>query len=699
MKPSRSLFAAPSFSPPSCSFWSNPSRPSNSCPRSADRPRSGSPVSSSFRQPCSSPISTPIGSRSVPIGICTSPFFCLPPPPPSSGPLKPSVSNSAHPVASIFLALGISIGLPFLMLGATSPLLQVWLARIQIQRHSLASLRALQPGLSARSRALPNAHRALLHPPRAAPHLVLRLRRIRARLRRPDMANSHRTLQLPRSQPGRRIANPSRPAQSQAALGSVAHGRRHATERGHQLLTANIAAIPLLWILPLAVYLITLILAFQFPRLLPRGIVTRFLVVMLAGLAYMLSQVDVSLPIRASASASFSSRCSSPACSATPRPTRCAQSDPLSPRSSISSSPPAARSDRSSSASHLRSSSPFNYDLVLTFLVTALLALAVNWSGGWPQRLLWSTASILLVALVFMLHAAYRRNTPLAIRNFYGSLRVRQSHSISRQPPCARSPTAPSSTARRSSPPNCSTRPPPITPKIRASASLCANAARDARAISASSVSAWEPSPPTASPAIESSSMRSIPPSLPSPSNLFTYLRESAAHDRRCGRRRPDIARRRAPQKFDVLVVDAFSGDAIPLHLLTTQAVALYKRHLAPGGIIAFHISNQHVDLEPEIALLAQAGGMKAMRVSSPANEETRRVQRHMDAAHRQCRLLLPAGRRKPPPEARSKPPHPSLDRRLLQPPASAPVGPAHSRVNRNPGAPRSRFGTRKSTS
>ena len=61
-------------------------------------------------------------------------------------------------------------------------------------------------------------------------------------------------------------------------------------------LTANIAAIPLLWILPLGVYLLTLIIAFQFPGFLPRGIIARFLVVMLAGLGYMLSQVDVTLP-------------------------------------------------------------------------------------------------------------------------------------------------------------------------------------------------------------------------------------------------------------------------------------------------------------------------------------------------------------------------------------------------------------------
>ena len=67
-----------------------------------------------------------------------------------------------------------------------------------------------------------------------------------------------------------------------------------------------------------------------------------------------------------------------------------------------------------------------NYDLALSFLVTSLLAFAVTWPNGWGQRLLWFTASALLLVLVFFLHTAYQRDTLLATRNFYGSLRVRQ---------------------------------------------------------------------------------------------------------------------------------------------------------------------------------------------------------------------------------------------------------------------------------
>lgn len=58
-------------------------------------------------------------------------------------------------------------------------------------------------------------------------------------------------------------------------------------------------------------------------------------------------------------------------------------------------------------------------------------------------------------------------------------------------------------------------------------------------------------------------------------------------------------------QAFDILAIDAFSGDAIPTHLLTREALALYLEHLAPGGTLAFHVSNRHFDLLPVMAALA----------------------------------------------------------------------------------------------
>jgi spermidine synthase/MFS family permease len=72
---------------------------------------------------------------------------------------------------------------------------------------------------------------------------------------------------------------------------------------------------------------------------------------------------------------------------------------------------------------------------------------------------------------------------------------------------------------------------------------------------------------------------------------------------------------RAAPQDFDVLAVDAFSGDAIPVHLVTREALAVYLRQVKPDGIVAFHVSNRFLRLEPVVAGLARALGAHAVAV------------------------------------------------------------------------------------
>lgn len=69
---------------------------------------------------------------------------------------------------------------------------------------------------------------------------------------------------------------------------------------------------------------------------------------------------------------------------------------------------------------------------------------------------------------------------------------------------------------------------------------------------------------------------------------------------------------READQQFDVLVLDAFSGDAIPVHLLTSEAMQIYRRHLKPGGVVAVHISNSYFDLEPVVRALGEEFALHA---------------------------------------------------------------------------------------
>jgi SAM-dependent methyltransferase len=72
------------------------------------------------------------------------------------------------------------------------------------------------------------------------------------------------------------------------------------------------------------------------------------------------------------------------------------------------------------------------------------------------------------------------------------------------------------------------------------------------------------------------------------------------------------VLERESAQQFDVLAVDAFSSDSIPVHLITREAVQVYKRHLAAGGVIAFHISNRYLNLQPVVQQIAADNGLKA---------------------------------------------------------------------------------------
>ena len=74
------------------------------------------------------------------------------------------------------------------------------------------------------------------------------------------------------------------------------------------------------------------------------------------------------------------------------------------------------------------------------------------------------------------------------------------------------------------------------------------------------------------------------------------------------------------PQNFDVLVLDTFSSDSIPVHLVTKEAFALYLEHLAPDGVIAAHITNLHLDLQPVFWQLAQHYGLSIVRINYPGD-------------------------------------------------------------------------------
>jgi spermidine synthase len=114
----------------------------------------------------------------------------------------------------------------------------------------------------------------------------------------------------------------------------------------------------------------------------------------------------------------------------------------------------------------------------------------------------------------------------------------------------------------------------------------------------------------------------------------FSYVSE-------CGGARPNIVlgdarltlAREPDEAFSLLLMDAFSSDAIPVHLATKEALQLYLQKLAPGGVIAFHISNRYIDLAPVLAAITRELGLVA-RISDDSG---------LDEAHGRATMRYPA--------------------------------------------------------
>jgi hypothetical protein len=531
-------------------------------------------------------------------------------------------NGAAHPILTVFSILSLSIGFPFLVLSSTSPLLQVWWARVEggtipYRLYALSNVGSLLALALYPSVIEP---RFTLHAQRIvwccgfavftilSAFLAVKTHSINAASPRAghELEGGDNDLSVPRSPRAHKLLWLVLPMGAAMQLSAVT-----------SYLTANVAPIPLFWILPLAVYLITLILAFQFRVRLPWSIITRVMVVMLAALAYSLTKANGVWPlwltilfflVELFLACLF---CHSAATEL--RPQRASEA-------TLFYLLFAAGGALGSFLIGIAAPSvlAFNLDLPITFLITALLVLAVNWSGDWSQRLLWAVASAAMLVLVFWVHHAYKHDTIVTVRNFYASLRV------TRNPSSYAGATVLTlangsirhgtqildSNELRHTPTTYYTSDSGVGLAVRF---CCEGRARNIGVIGlgAGTLAAY---------GRRGDHIRfyEINPAVPAiAQNTFTYIRDSAAQvDIEEGDARTSLARE-SPQHFDVLVVDAFSGDAIPIHLLTTEALALYRRHLTPHGILAFHISNQHVDLAPAIGLLATFAGMQARRIST----------------------------------------------------------------------------------
>jgi hypothetical protein len=95
---------------------------------------------------------------------------------------------------------------------------------------------------------------------------------------------------------------------------------------------------------------------------------------------------------------------------------------------------------------------------------------------------------------------------------------------------------------------------------------------------------------------------------------LFTFL-EDCLGDTRLVTDDARLALEREPDgSIDLLIIDAFTGDSVPTHLLTREALALYGRKVSPAGVVALHVSNKYLDFAPVVEALAADGGWMALQ-------------------------------------------------------------------------------------
>lgn len=514
------------------------------------------------------------------------------------------LSAAGSPQWHTFKLLLASVGLPFFALSTSAPLLQAWYARsertaVPYRMFGLSNLLSL---LALAAYPFLIEPRFALDVQRHAWRVAFLLYAVAAT----TLALRMRSTALEEEDAFRREAEET-PARKVVwlwfALPAVASFQLAAVT-AH--LTQDIASMPLLWVVPLLAYLLSFVLAFELPRLYHRGLVVRMMAVLLFALGYFLLQTGFNVPISISV-ACFTSElffaawfCHAELHALRPRTVRQSTRFYL-----LLAGGGAAGTVCAVVLSPFLTTS--NYDLPFSFVLTALLVLVVEWRASVAPKLLWGTATVLGLYLLFSLHAAYEQDALFRGRNFYGTLRVTQTQT---PPQAFLSRTLYNgaiqhgmewfSDAYRNRPLTYYT----LESGVGLAMEHCCAAGQPRRigviGLGAGTLAAY------GHPGDLVRFYEINPLVIDVAQHLFTYTRNTPAKVEVVpGDARLSLAAE-MPQHFDVLIVDAFTGDSIPTHLLTREAMALYRRHLRPGGVLAFHISNQYLELAPVIARLAE---------------------------------------------------------------------------------------------
>jgi SAM-dependent methyltransferase len=545
--------------------------------------------------------------------------------------------DPSQPVLRALLLLTVSVGLPYFLLASTSPLLQAWYARSGAREEvyrfyalsNAGSLLALvsypvvfEPTFAVKTQGLGWSAAYVLFA-LACGSLALR--------RRTDGGGACDDEAAPAPSRPTRILWVALAACGSALLLAVTHH-----------LTQNLAAVPLLWVVPLSLYLLSFVLCFSGVAGYRRGIFLRLLAVALGGMAYALSAQFVNpslfilIPLFCGGLFVGCMVCHGELARLKPHPNRLTGFY-------LAVSLGGALGGVFAVVVAPRLFEGF-FELHVTLAACAVLVLLVLRRdpksllarGGWQPA--WLAAVAVVLVLVASLAVVMRRQTSAAsvmMRNFYGVLRVidiepvrivliegetakpLEAEPVRRKlmhgsiehglqflgPEARREPTA--YYGRTSG----------------AGRTLAALARREKLhvglvGLGVGTLAAY------GRPGDRYRFYEINPQVVEAAREYFHYLEDSRAEiEIVLGDARLSLERE-PPHQFDALLLDAFSSDAIPVHLLTREAFELYSRHLAPDGVLAVHISNHYLDLAPVVARQAEELGWNAVQVQNLGDEK-----------------------------------------------------------------------------
>jgi len=521
--------------------------------------------------------------------------------------------DASYPAAQVLIVTTASIGLPFVLLSATSPLVQSWHAR---------TLRGSQPyplfALSNLASLLALLSFPFLIEPRISSHGQGRLW---SALFVGFVGVCALTAWLAsRSAPAVTTAITERAPTTAAPTFREKLLWVSLAACGSMLLLSitnhvmeNVAPVPLLWVLPLALYLLTFTLAFYRRNLYSRWLMVRLLAVTLGSLGYAIydpsftESLQVSVPLFCAGLFLCCLFCHGELAKRRPAPGH------------LTSFYLVISLGGALGAILVGILAPYLfaaiYEFPLTLCLTALLAVFALWPDGWLTRAFWAAAAIGMAAVLAYNTHAYKRDSILTVRNFYGGLRVQQHRDWLKQPYRTLYHGRIEHGAQFLNPPK----------------NLVATTYYGADSGVAKALDYFSGAPKRVGviglgvgtlaaygQASDYFRFYEINPLVASIArNWFSYLGDTPAKvDIAMGDARLSLAAEPATQ-FDVLAVDAFSGDAIPVHLLTQEAFAVYLGHLKPGGILAIHTSNTYLNLNPVVQLLADNAGYPARLITN----------------------------------------------------------------------------------